>query len=223
MKTVPEFLVQRLRWWEDPSILSELKRSLQQGHISITSTDTILGFLAPVTEPGFFALNKLKGARQQRPYIILVSSIEKLANFVDQSNLTAEVIQTIRACWPGRVTFVFKAKKGAFGWMGTAQQTVAIRCPEHQYLPQLLDAFDGLYSTSANKSDAQAPKNIQDLDPDVVDSVDYVVVERAAAQDQKENPSTILDISNAKSIKVLRQGAFDIGVLKGLGVLRLEE
>lgn len=192
--------------WQDPATINLLKQSLAQGHCSITSTDTILGFLAPLTEHGFSQLNILKGGRQDKPYIILIGSIDKLENFVDLTMLTDHIRNIIKHCWPAPVTFIFKAKNNLPSYLVSAQGTVALRCPQHDGLLALLSFFDGLYSTSANKSGCPPPIVVDEIDADLVAKVDYLVTDKDRDL-SKSLPSTIIDVSDGVTVKIVRQGA----------------
>src|SRR5258708_2226171 len=97
-------------WWQDEQTLSLLTKSLQADHCSITSTDTVLGLLAPFTQNGFETLNTIKDGRQNKPYIILISSPQKLELFVETALLNEKISNLIERCWPGPVTFIFQAK-----------------------------------------------------------------------------------------------------------------
>lgn len=55
-------------------------------------------------------------------------------------------------------------------------QTVAIRCPEHAGLQNVLKHFDGLFSTSANKTGMPAPVKFEDIDKNLLEQVKYAVI-----------------------------------------------
>lgn len=196
-------------WWQDEQAISLLEKSLQADHCSITSTDTILGLLAPFTQSGFEQLNAIKGGRQNKPYLILISSPQKLELFVETSILSTKICELVERCWPGPVTFIFQAKADWPRYLVSEQGTIALRCPKHPGLLQLLESFDGLFSTSANKSGQEPPQNLDQIDPNIIDQIDYIVMDKDRVPGQNL-PSTILDISDGKTIKVIREGAYPV-------------
>jgi tRNA threonylcarbamoyl adenosine modification protein (Sua5/YciO/YrdC/YwlC family) len=181
--------------WSDEHITQRLYEVLTSDAVAITTTDTIPGFLAPLTEEGFAALNRYKGGRQGRPYLILIASRRKLTKFIDPCNLTPTVETLVKRCWPGALTLVCKAKKSLPVYLKSAEGTVALRCPQHEGLLALLPKFDGLFSTSANVSGRPAPVIMNDIDASLRESVACVVNARGI-KGAGHMPSTILDVSS---------------------------
>lgn len=196
----------KLLQWDDLITQEKLKASLEANHISITSTDTVLGFLAPLTEIGLTSINSIKQARSDKPCLILVASPEKLDYFVDRNSLNRKVTALIKQCWPGPLTIIFKAKKDLASYLVAKDGTIAIRCPEHKGLLKLLEYFDGLFSSSANISTQEVFKTIDQITPDIISNIDYVVIDQDYAT-QSSLSSTIIDLSGP-DIKIVRQGAF---------------
>ncbi|MFC1842482.1 L-threonylcarbamoyladenylate synthase [Candidatus Dependentiae bacterium] len=214
-------------YWKNPEDIEVLKELVKENNnVVISSTDTIYGFLANVTRQAWETICNIKEVAQKRPFLILVSQenkIDKLANFVDLAVLPEKTLQFIDACWPGPVTFIFKAKKDAPAFLSSDKGTVAIRCPEHKGLQEILRYFDGLFSTSANKSMEPAPQKFTDISQNILEKVSYIVLddedqERVAA-------STIVDLSVDMSgpdcakefpFTIIREGAFSVNKLKEL-------
>lgn len=200
---------EKMRWWQDRQTISLLKNSLHADHCSITSTDTVLGLLAPFTQNGLEKLNTIKGSQQNKPNLVLIGSPKKLEAFVDTAILNEKICKLIEICWPGPVTLIFKALPNWPRQLVSAQGTIALRCPKHTGLLTLLESFDGLFSTSANLSGQKPPESIDEIDPSILSHIDYIVVDQEQRA-EKSLPSTILDISDGKSIKVVREGAYPV-------------
>ena len=218
-------LQQKHLCWTEPSTIEKLKNSLKCDQISITSTDTILGFLANLSEKSFSALNNIKGERAQKPYLILISNKDKLKNFIaadyfDQNNiLNKKIFNLIKNCWPGPLTIIFKAKKDLSSFAVSKENTIALRCPDHAPLQKLLESFDGLFSTSANKTGTPPPTFLEDIDLQTSQQISYVATDEKFEVDRQHTlkqtlPSTIIDISTGKEVKVVRSGAFSINELE---------
>ncbi|MFA5074608.1 MAG: L-threonylcarbamoyladenylate synthase [Candidatus Babeliales bacterium] len=194
--------------------IEQLKKSLIKNNISITPTDTVFGLIGNTTLKSYKKLNNIKTKRDNKPYLILIDSIQKLKKFIDKTYLlNPKIINLINNCWPGSVTIVFKAKKNLPKFLTSPQKTIAIRCPDHEELQKLLSNFNGLFSTSANISNQPVPSIIENIDPEILKKIDYLVVDRKHSFTQTL-PSTIIDLSNDKEVKVIRKGAFPINKLE---------
>jgi phosphoesterase RecJ-like protein len=204
-------------FWQDWQTIQLLVDSLKNDEVSITSTDTILGLLANLSKQSFSLLNQIKEERTDKPYLILISSTEKLAHFVDPENLNQNAKNLIKNCWPGPLTIIFKAKKDLPPHVVSKEGKIALRIPSHKDLRRLLDFFDGLFSTSANKSGKLSPKTIYEVDSDVISKIKYVVLDKK--EDLKVDssyalyqtlPSSIIDLSIM--VKNLRKKDKGIGL-----------
>lgn len=198
-------------YWENEDDLAQLVNLLQQGNISICTTDTVLGFLANVSKEAFEGLNRIKG-RQEKPYLILIPSKKVAAEF---ATIQYEKIQKlIDFSWPGPVTLILPAKETLPAFMQSAQGTVALRVPDHQGLQFLMQQMGPLFSTSANLAGEPIPETIDQIDPRILDKVDFIVTDRN--NERAGAPSTILDCTDPENIKVIREGAWPISQLSFL-------
>lgn len=203
-------------FWSNEQHKTRLIEELRGGRVVISSTDTIFGFLGPCTKEAHVSICNLKGGRGKKPFIILISSIDKLWNFVDKSKISDQMLQFVTKCWPGPVTFVFDAKPGLPDYLVSGATTIALRCPNHAGLLSVLPHFDGLFSTSANRSVDPFPKRFEDINPEVLAAVPLCIINERGVATNVE--STIVDVSQQKNgrtpFTVLRQGAFSLETLK---------
>jgi len=181
-------MINKVSHWTNQAAKEELKKSLLNNTVSIINTDTVLGFVAPITKEGFLNLNEIKGERGNKPYLILIASPKKLPIFINVEKLTTAMLNVIKHGWPGPLTIIFQALPSNPFYLKSSQETIALRCPQHKELLELLEGFDGLFSTSANKSGEQPPKG---------------------------QPSTIIDFSETMNnseapIRIIRKGAYPI-------------
>lgn len=191
--------------WNSQSIIA-LKSSLQQGKVSLTTTDTVLGLLASSTKKGFEALNVIKG-RQQKPYLLLVADACMAQPLIAESHYT--ILSTfVATCWPGPITVIFPIGKNIPLYMQSKYGTIAIRIPSHTHLLGLLHVVGPLFSTSANLTGEPVPLNIAEVNPHLLDHLDYVVLEDQAKQ-HSSVASTIIDCSSDE-IRLIREGAFAV-------------
>lgn len=206
--------------WNDQDTIKKIKNSLEHNRPIITDTDTVPGFLAMLTLEGYNLLQQIKNGRENKPYIVLISDIQKLTHFITPTSLTPALNNIIKNCWPGPLTIIFKAQASLPVFLKSQQETIAIRCPKHKELQSLLTCFPGLFSTSANKSDQPAPASCLELDQELVNQCQYIISNKISNKKLDElTPlyntcaSTILDFSNMNKngdIKVVREGAYPI-------------
>lgn len=184
-------------------------RMLKQGESVLSNSDTVPGLLANITKQGFERLNAIK-QRQGRPYIVLIKSIEQVSRFSGQV-LSDQVKRVLEQAWPGPLTVIFRAKRDVPEFLKSADGTIALRVPHHKGMQNLLQSFDGLFSTSANKEGDPTPAVIDDVNPDLVNKVALTILEVADA-DKQQHASTIIDCSG-DSIVVIREGAYPVNTL----------
>lgn len=208
-------------FWATQKTLEKLKSSLKNDLISITTTDTILGFIGNLTLKSFENLNKIKGDRPKKPYLVLIWPKNKIQKFVEPKNLNKKNYNLIEHCWPGPLTIIFKAKKDLSSFLTSKDGTIALRCPKHDELKTLLESFEGLFSTSANKTDMPVPKTINNIDPEILQKVEFVVskINSQDLIDMKSSlnqtlPSTIIDVSSEDEVRVVREGAYPVKELE---------
>lgn len=198
-----------------PETKQKITDALKNNAVLITTTDTIPGLLANITIQGFEALTAIKQDRQNKPYIILISDITQLNHFVETERLNPKIQNLLNKCWPGPLTVIFKAKHDLPYFLKSSKGTIAIRCPNYKPLLEILKSFDGLFSTSANKSAHPSPNIIKNIDANIVAQVKYLVEDENQLTNTSE-PSTIIDISDIDSDKtyLVRQGAYSTAMLE---------
>ncbi|MFH1832304.1 MAG: L-threonylcarbamoyladenylate synthase [bacterium] len=208
---------EKISIWQDVGAGERVAKSLQEDNILITSTDTVLGFLANITERSYNSLNTIKGDRENKPYVVLIESIDRLKRFVDVDGLFDQnMLNLLARCWPGPVTLVFKAKPGLPSFLVSPEGTIALRCPSHAGLRRLLRYFEGLFSTSANLSGKPMPTCVNEIPESIIEQIMYIVLDRDN-NCLKTVSSTILDCSDVKKsgIRVVREGAYGVKILEG--------
>jgi len=198
-------------YWQNVEDIKLLCDVLKKNEVAISSTDTIYGFLGNVSKESWNKINELKEADKKRPFLILVYSLTNLTNFVDVSAIPEKTIRFISFCWPGPVTFIFNAKKDLPQFLYSKKGTVALRCPDHEGLQRVLHEFDGLFSTSANKSMETPPHMFDQISPDLLKQVSCVIVDEK--ESEVEKASTLIDLSDPDNTKdfpfeIVREGAY---------------
>ena len=203
-------------FWEEIHSIDRIGRALRENTVVVGTSDTVLGLLALLSRQGFDALNSIK-SRTGRPYLILIGDKKKAAYFAENIQ-SFHIEKMIDICWPGPLTLILKAQPDLPDFMQSKEGTVALRMPNHAGLLQLLARFDGLFSTSANRAGQPVPAAVDELDPIIMKSISYLIVDREERVTTAS--STILDCSHDE-IKLVREGAYPIEKLeKILGAKR---
>ncbi|MBU1008034.1 L-threonylcarbamoyladenylate synthase [Candidatus Dependentiae bacterium] len=217
-------MVKEKLFWGNLTDRSRLIESLKNNEVSIVSTDTVYGFLGNVTLESYDRICFLKNCPTWRPFLILIASPdqesmeERLSRFVDLGSVSNRIVSFLSRCWPGPVTAIFKAKPGLPDFLVSEDGTIALRCPDHDGLQAILPAFEGLFSTSANRTGRPVPEKLSRVSPEIFEQVAYTVVDVVDELDgeiAKREPSSIIDFSGHDDLwRVVREGAYSIEKLK---------
>jgi L-threonylcarbamoyladenylate synthase len=199
--------------WDNPKTITLIISLLKKNKICITTTDTVMGFLAPITKESFNLLSTIKGGREQKPFIILIESLHKLTYFTEPKILTPAQYTLLKTCWPGPLMVIVKAKDTLPPFLKSQTNTIALRCPLHTGLSQVLSHFDGLFSTSANKSNEPIMTSCAQISAITKQNIS-LCVENSLENSSK--PSTIIDLTNPQTINLVREGAYPLHKLEDI-------
>lgn len=198
--------------WSNPKTIGYLEKELYSGGVVLAEGDTVLGLLADLSQKGHAQLDHIKN-RSKKPYLILVGDRKKALQLIDNDRYKRfQIEKLMNICWPGPVTLIFHAKPGLTWYSKSVDGTVALRVPDHAGLLQLLENFDGLFSTSANSAGDPVPSTMQQVDSAIKSAVACAVVHDDNTAVQSSVPSTIIDCTGERMV-VVRQGAFDVDIL----------
>ena len=190
--------------WSQKKDVDFLVQVLKKEGVILGSSDTVLGFLATLTAGGFKTLNRLK-QRSSKPYLILVGSEKKVFNFSDDFKKDP-IKKLIKFFWPGPLTIIVQAKSSLPAYMCSDDRTVAIRVPNHEGLLSLLKNFDGLFSTSVNKSGEPVFRFFSKISSDIFEKVECCVGDdEDINKEYPEVASTIVDCT-VYPFKIVRLG-----------------
>jgi len=194
----------KLIFWQHPVTSSLLAQVLESGNFFLGSTDTILGFYAPVTKEGFNLLNELKG-RQEKPYLILTNKTNGIFKNLSCENLFL-IEKITKAFWPGPLTLIVQAPEGTADYMTSTSGTIALRMPRHKGIEALLEKVPMIFSTSLNRAGQEPPKLLEDVLPDFMSKAAYWVMDDVTCSGLLTVPSTIIEIKEGR-VSLVREGA----------------
>lgn len=125
---------------------------LENKNVIAYPTEAVFGVgCDPDSETAVYRLLELKQRPVEKGLILIAANFEQLKPYIDDSMLTEAQRQSIFACWPGPVTFVFPAKSTTPRWLTGRFDSLAVRVTDHPQVIALCEAFGKpLVSTSAN-------------------------------------------------------------------------
>ncbi|PID29690.1 MAG: hypothetical protein CR982_02100 [Candidatus Cloacimonadota bacterium] len=120
----------------------------------IIPTDTIYGFSSLISsKKAHEKIVELK-RRENKPFIVLDSNIERVKNYFSQSVVDSGIIDKLsKYVWPNGLTLVGEKNPRRDFTFLNGYNTIAVRFTDHYIIKSLTDYFnDGLLSTSVNIS-----------------------------------------------------------------------
>ncbi len=176
---------------------------IHNGDIFLFPTDTIWSIGCDATNP--MAMQRIYGLKRRipsKPYVLLVSSIEMIKDYVYQVHPRIETLlmhhtRPLTVVYPNAINLppVCVAPDGS----------VAIRVVQNAFCKQLINAVGRpLVATSASISSQTFPRNFGEISSEILRGVDQVVKLR---QDEKElsDPSVVITMDRKGEIVFLRE------------------
>jgi len=176
---------------------------LRDGGIVIFPTETVYGIGAAATScigPQEIIDIKMRPASKPLPW--LVETEDALDTYgVD---VPAYAHSLAAAFWPGALSLVVKASPRVGKDFVDPRGTVALRCPDHEVVQELIRASGGpIITTSANTSGKHAPTSFGELEERLVASADLTL---DGGETHHGIASTVVDCTGPEPV-ILRDGA----------------
>lgn len=185
--------------WSVSAHIEQVAQYLAHEQVILGSSDTVFGLLAPATEQGFNALNRIKN-RSDKPYILLCSTLDQVLSYT----IPAAWVHAYMCYWPAPLTLILPARDSVPYFL-KKNGAIACRIPDHVGLQHLLRLYGApLFSTSANMSGNRLPDQLNHVDLAIIDAV-------AACIDGASTgaASTLVDCTQQKPV-IIRQGDFHL-------------
>src|SRR3990167_7117553 len=186
------------------SDIDQAVRVLNKGGIVIFPTDTAFGMGCRMDNAETVdRLFKVRKRPNSQPTLVLVDSIEMAQKYLKP--VDDRIKKLIKKYWPGALTIVLpcltnKVSKLIRG----GGNTLGVRMPDHKIALSLVKGVGvPMLGPSANFHGEKTPYKFEDLDPRLIEQVDYVV---SGDTSFKKIPSTVIDCSK-KPWKIIRKGA----------------
>lgn len=182
--------------------------TIKSGGIVIYPTDTVFGIGCRIDNEQ--AVNRLFTLRN-RPVTqatpVLVTSVEMaLPYFLDPPDIVRRLMQ---GYWPGGLTIISRCKKElVLSPIRGGADTIGFRMPNHKMaLAMIAGVGVPVLGPSANFHEKPTPYLFEELDPELIKLVDFVVPGECSIK----NVSTVVDCTG-DLLKIIRQGAVVVDI-----------
>ena len=176
---------------------------LRGGGIVIFPTETVYGIGAAATScfgPQEIIDIKMRSASKPLPWLVETEGALDIYG-VDVPDYAHTLAKKF---WPGALSLVVKASDKVGRDFRDARGTVALRCPDHELVQELIRAAGGpIIATSANTSGKPAPGSFKELEERIIASADLTL---DGGETHHGVASTVVDCTGPEPV-VLRDGA----------------
>ncbi|HHW81827.1 MAG TPA: threonylcarbamoyl-AMP synthase [Bacteroidales bacterium] len=176
---------------------------LREGGIILYPTDTIWGIGCDATnEEAVEKLYAIKHRDKSKSMLILLDNPGKLQAYIQD---VPDIAWDLFDLADKPLTIIFENAKNLAPNLINSDGTIGIRITNEDFSRNLCMRFrKPIVSTSANIAGQDAPQNFNDIDPEIIDMVDYVVEYR---QDEmyKQTPSSIIKLGSSGEIDIIRK------------------
>jgi release factor glutamine methyltransferase len=177
---------------------------LRDGGIVIFPTETVYGIGAAATScigPQEIVDIKMRST-SKKPLPWLVETEDALDTYGTDAPEYAH--RLAKAFWPGAVSLVVFASDRVGKDFRDERGTVALRCPDHEVVQELIRASGGpIITTSANTSGNPSPRSFAELEPRIIAAADLTL---DGGETHHGIASTVVDCTGTEPV-VVREGA----------------
>lgn len=193
--------IQKTRAQQDADITQCLK-VLSTGGLILYPTDTVWGIGCDATNAEAVSrVYQLKQRDDSKALIVLIDSAEHLDHYVvDVPAIARELIDV--AVKP--LTIIYEGAYNLASNVLGDEDSVGIRIPNDEFCHRLCERYGKpIVSTSANVSGKPTARTFADIDPTIVNGVDYAVQFRRDDNTRHE-PSNIILLGRDGTFKIIR-------------------
>ncbi|MBE0652321.1 MAG: threonylcarbamoyl-AMP synthase [Bacteroidales bacterium] len=175
---------------------------LKEGGLILYPTDTIWGIGCDATnEIAVSRIFTLKKRTDTRSMLVLIDSENRLSQYVKEIPAIAWDLIDV-ADKP--LTIIYPGAKNLANNLISNDGSIGIRISKEAFSSDLVKKFGkAIVSTSANISGKISPSTFSDIEPEILEGVNYIVKYRQK-ENQKAQPSSILRIGFRGEIEILR-------------------
>ena len=182
--------------------ITQAVQVLKEGGLILYPTDTIWGIGCDATnEIAVSRIFALKKRTDTRSMLVLIDSENQLSQYVKEiPGIAWDLIDV--ADKP--LTIIYPGAKNLANNLISNDGSIGIRISKEAFSSDLVKKFGkAIVSTSANISGKISPSTFSDIEPEILEGVNYIVKYRQK-ENQKAQPSSILRIGLRGEIEILR-------------------
>ena len=180
---------------------------LKEGAIGVIPTDTLYGICTSVfSKKSVEKIYKLRKRNPNKPFIILISSLDDLKKFGVRLNPWQKKI--LEKMWPGKISVILKTS-GDFYYLHRGTGSLAFRLPKQKLILDILKISGPVVAPSANWEGYMPAKNISEARKYFHSQVFYLDRGNLFSK-----PSSLIELR--EKIKILREGE-DLQKIKMIG------
>ena len=176
---------------------------LKRGGLILYPTDTIWGIGCDATNAeAIEKVNQLKGRTKDKNLIILLDNDNKLSSYVREiPDVAYELIEYSEK----PLTIIYSGAKNLAPNLVAEDGSIGIRIVKNDFCEELIRRFrKPIVSTSANFTNNPAPKTFSEIDPGIIEGVDYVVQYQQEDM-QEHSASTIIKLGPSGQFELIRK------------------
>lgn len=176
---------------------------LKQGGIILYPTDTIWGIGCDATnEKAVEKLYNIKQRDSSKSMLILLDNPAKLQTYIQE---VPDIAWDLIDLSDKPLTIILNGAKNLAANLISSDGTIGIRITSEDFSRDLCQRFrKPIVSTSANIAGESSPQNFNQIHPEIIDLVDYIVKYRQEEL-YKQTPSSIIKLATNGNIKIIRK------------------
>lgn len=176
---------------------------LQKGGVILYPTDTIWGIGCDAcNETAVQRIYEIKKRIDSKSMLVLMENAALIERYVDE---VPEIAYDLIELTEKPLTIIYDGARNLAKNLIAEDGSIGIRITGEKFSSDLIRRFKRpIVSTSANISGKASPACFIEIDPEIIDAVDYVVKFR---QDDTEKavPSSIIKLGRGGEIKIIRE------------------
>ena len=176
--------------------------TMRKGGVILYPTDTVWGIGCDATNADAVArVYEIKKRSDSKALICLVDSDGRLQRYVRQ---VPDVAWQLLDCADEPLTIILDGAVNLAPNLIAEDGSVAMRITHEPFSEELCYRFQkAIVSTSANISGMPTAQNYRDIDPEIIDAVDYVCFARRQ-EHKPHKPSKIVKLGIDGEVKIIR-------------------
>ena len=183
---------------------------VKAGGVIVFPTDTVYGIgCDPLNDESVKRVYEIK-KRFGKPMPILAKDLNDIERIAEMNEIEFEIISKL---WPGQLTILLRAKPSfRISRLMSEDRRIGVRIPASLQTLTIIEESGGLLvGTSANVSGLPPPQSIQELDEEILRSVDLVI---DGGRCLIGKPSTVVRLVDEDRLRILRLGSITVEKLK---------